>query len=65
MAKSKSSGYSRGSYGSSNKSSSSRSSSGGVSTARLHQKSGSSNAFGGYTKVSKSDGSFTMRKTEK
>ena len=37
----------------------------GVSPARLHQKSGSSNAFGGYTKVSKSDGTFRMRKSGK
>ena len=45
-------GYSKGS-----------SSSKGVSAARLHQKSGTSNSLGGYTKVSKGNGSFTMRKT--
>lgn len=37
------------------------SSAGGVSSARLHQKSGPNNAFGGYTKVNKGDGSFRMR----
>ena len=37
----------------------------GVSAARLHQKSGASNTFGGYTKVSNSDGTFRMRKTGK
>lgn len=36
-----------------------------VSSARLHQKSGSSNAFGGYTKVNKGGGNFTMKKTGK
>lgn len=36
-----------------------------VSTARLHQKSGSNNAFGGYTKVNKGGGNFTMKKTGK
>jgi hypothetical protein len=41
----------------------SNSSSKGVSTARLHQKSGSSNSFGGYTKVNKGNGTFTMKKT--
>jgi hypothetical protein len=35
----------------------------GVSSARLHQKSGASNSFGGYTKVNKGGGSFTMKKT--
>lgn len=34
---------------------------GSVSPARLHQKSGSNNAFGGYTKVNNGDGSFRMR----
>ena len=37
----------------------------GVSAARLHQKSGASNTFGGYTKVNRSDGTFRMRKTGK
>jgi hypothetical protein len=41
------------------------STSGGVSSARLHQKSGAANAFGGYTKVAKSNGTFTMRKSGK
>lgn len=58
------------SYGGSGKSGTSStgksaSSSGGVSSARLHQKSGSSNAFGGYTKVKNSDGTFQMRKSGK
>ena len=35
----------------------------GVGAARLHQKSGSSNSFGGYTKVNKGNGSFAMKKT--
>lgn len=35
----------------------------GVSAARLHQRSGVSNSFGGYTKVNKGNGSFTMKKT--
>jgi len=43
----------------------SSSSSKGVSSARLHQKSGSSNSFGGYTKVNQGNGNFTMRKTSK
>lgn len=34
-----------------------------VSAARLHQKSGSAHSFGGYTKVSKGHGNFTMKKT--
>lgn len=42
-----------------------RTASSGVSAARLHQKSGASNAFGGYTKVSNSDGTFRMRRTGK
>ena len=42
---------------------SSGSSSRGVSAARLHQKSGSGNTFGGYTKVDRGDGTFRMRKT--
>jgi len=37
----------------------------GVSSARLHQKTGSSNAFGGYTKTRSNDGTFRMRKTGK
>ncbi len=41
---------------------SSRSSTG-VSAARLHQKSGPGNSFGGYTKVNKGNGNFTMKKT--
>lgn len=41
----------------------SSSSSKGVSAARLHQKSGSSNSFGGYTKVNKGNGNFTMKKS--
>ena len=45
-------GYSKGS-----------STSNGVRAARLHQKSGSSNSFGGYTKVNKGNGAFTMKKT--
>lgn len=58
------------SYGGSSKSGSSSagkkgSSSGGVSPARLHQKSGTSNAFGGYKKVSNTDGTFRMRKSGK
>lgn len=47
------------------KSGKSGSSSSGVSRARLHQKTGSSNSFGGYTKVAKTDGTFRMRKTGK
>ena len=35
----------------------------GVSLARLHQHSGSSNSFGGYTKVNQGDGKFTMKRT--
>ena len=34
-----------------------------VSAARLHQKSGTSNSFGGYTKVNQGNGSFTMKPT--
>lgn len=34
-----------------------------VRSARLSQKSGTRNAFGGYTKVNKGNGSFTMKKT--
>jgi len=37
--------------------------SGNVTSARLHQKSGAGNAFGGYTKVNNGDGTFTMKKT--
>ena len=36
-----------------------------VSDARLHQKSGASNGFGGYAKISNPEGSFQMRKTGK
>lgn len=36
-----------------------------VSSARLHQRSGASNAFGGYVKVSNSDGTFRMRRTSR
>lgn len=36
----------------------------GVSSARLSQKSGPANSFGGYTKVNKGNGSFTMKKTD-
>lgn len=32
-----------------------------VSPARLHQKSGTANAFGGYVKVSYQNGTFRMR----
>jgi len=34
-----------------------------VSSARLTQKSGTSNSFGGYTKVKLGNGNFTMKKT--
>lgn len=37
----------------------------GASAARLHQKSGPSHAFGGYTKVNNTDGTFRMRKSGK
>jgi len=37
----------------------------GVSGARLKQKSGSSNSFGGYTKVNKGGGAFTMKPSGK
>lgn len=47
---------SRGSYGKTSRST-------GVSAARLHQKSGTSNSFGGYTKVNNGGGSFTMKPT--
>lgn len=46
----------------SSKSGSSKSS---VSAARLHQKTGSSNAFGGYSKVNKGNGTFRMNKSGK
>jgi hypothetical protein len=36
----------------------------GVSDARLHQKSGSSNSFGGYTKVNHGNGTFSMKKAK-
>lgn len=48
-------GYSGKSYGSSR----------GVSSARLNQKSGSRNSFGGYTKVKTGNGTFSMRRTRK
>ncbi len=35
----------------------------GVSVARLHQKSGPTNSFAGYTKVNKGNGNFAMKKT--
>jgi uncharacterized membrane protein len=37
----------------------------GVSSARLHQKSGSSHAFGGYAKVNYGGGTFRMRPSGK
>lgn len=40
-----------------------RSASTGVSAARLHQKSGTEHSFGGYTKVSRGNGVFAMKKT--
>jgi hypothetical protein len=36
----------------------------GVSDARLHQKSGPSNSFGGYTKVNHGNGTFSMKKAK-
>jgi hypothetical protein len=36
-----------------------------VSQARLSQKAGTRNAFGGYTKVGTGNGSFTMKKIGK
>lgn len=48
-----------GSRGGTSKSNSSR----GVSASRLHQKSGAGNSFGGYMKVNKGNGNFTMKKT--
>ena len=48
-------GYSGRSYGSTR----------GVSSARLSQKSGSRNSFGGYTKVKTGNGTFSMRKVRK
>lgn len=56
MAKYRSSGGSSNSY---------RTSARGVSSARLHQKSGSSNAFGGYAKINNGNGNFRMRKSGK
>ena len=47
---------------SSSKAGSSKSS---VSAARLHQKTGSSNAFGGYSKVHNANGTFRMNKSGK
>lgn len=40
-------------------------STGGVSPARLLQKSGAQHSFGGYAKFARPDGTFTMRKTRK
>ena len=67
MAKGSGGGSSRGGgYGAGGKGSSrSGSVARGVSAARLHQKSGASNAFGGYTKVNRGDGTFRMRQTGK
>ncbi len=42
-----------------------RSSGGNVSAARLHQRSGSQSAFGGWEKVSRGDGTYRMRKTSR
>ena len=56
------SGKSSGGAGSSN---SSNSSFRDVSAARLDQRSGSNNSFGGYTKVNRGDGTFRMRPTGK
>ncbi len=39
--------------------------SGDVSSARLHQKSGSSNSFGGVTKVNHGNGTFSMERRAK
>lgn len=36
-----------------------------VSAARLHQKAGPSNAFGGYAKVKNADGTFRMKESGK
>lgn len=54
----------KGSWGKSSGSTSAKST-GSVSAARLHQKSGSGNAFGGYTKVNHNNGTFSMRKSGK
>lgn len=54
-----------GASGKSGSSSSGRSTSSSVSAARLHQKSGPANTFGGYTKVSHTNGTFSMRKSGK
>lgn len=35
-----------------------------VSPARLHQRTGASHSFGGYTKVNHGNGTFSMRKTQ-
>jgi hypothetical protein len=43
----------------------SRSGSNRVPASRLTQRSGAQNSFGGYTKVSYSNGTFSMRKTTK
>jgi hypothetical protein len=56
---------SRGGSSKSGYSSKSSSTSRTVSPARLSQKSGSSNAFGGVTKVNHNNGTFSMRKTGK
>ena len=36
-----------------------------VSSARLHQRSGASNSFGGVTKVNHNNGTFSMKKLGK
>lgn len=52
-------------YSYSGRSGSLGSNAGGVSSARLHQRSGSSNAFGGYAKIANNDGTYRMRKSGK
>lgn len=60
------SGHSRGGSGkSSGGAGSSYSSFRDVNAARLDQRSGSNNSFGGYTKVNRGDGTFRMRPTGK
>jgi hypothetical protein len=59
MGKGKSSG------GGSSRPSGSSSSRGGVSQSRLSQRSGTSNSFGGYTKVNNGGGNFSMKPTSK
>lgn len=55
------------SYGrsSSSSASSSNRSTGRVSSAPLHQQSGTQHSFGGYTKIARDGGTFTMRNTGK